>query len=134
MVLDYLQVPFQYPRLVRLLRTQAFGTVFSNIRYLESLGLSVLIELGEVETLRWHLARGLPPIVYVDTGQLRTYWNEANNHAVVVTGIEGNQVYLNDPFFATAPQVITLAEFELAWLEQKQLYAAVGLDKVEKKT
>lgn len=89
MVLDYLQVPASYEQLVKLLRIGPAGAPFRNLRYLESIGLSVLIEQGEIETLRSHLRRALPLLAFVDTGQL-PYWDEATGHAVVVIGIEAD--------------------------------------------
>jgi ABC-type bacteriocin/lantibiotic exporter with double-glycine peptidase domain len=122
MVLDYLQVPASYEQLVELLRIGPAGAPFRNLRYLESLGLSVLIEQGEIETLRSHLGRGSPVLAFVDTGQL-PYWDEITGHAVVVVGIEADLIYLNDPGFTEAPKVIPVAEFELAWLGLDQFYA-----------
>ncbi len=90
MLLDYLHVPFKYDHLLRLLRTRSFGTEFSNLRYLTVFGLFILVEQGTVETLRGHLERGLPPIVFVQTGLL-SYWQEATGHAVVVLAIEDKQ-------------------------------------------
>lgn len=130
MLLDYLQVPFKYEHLLRLLRTRTFGTEFSNLRYLTSLGLFVLIEQGTVEILHRHLADGLPPIVFVQTGQL-SYWNEQTGHAVIVLALEDKQIYLGDPRFPDAPKVISLTEFEAAWIEQDQIYAVIGLDEIE---
>jgi len=126
MVLDYLQVPISYGRLVKLLRIGPAGAPFRNLRHLESLGLSVLIEQGEVATLRSHLRHGCPPLAFVDTGQL-PYWSEATGHAVVVVGIEADLIYLNDPGFAEAPKIIPVAEFELAWLELDQFYATINV-------
>lgn len=131
MILDYLQIPYSYPRLLQQLQTQSFGTWFRNLSSLESYGLSVLVELGDIETIQRHLASGLPCIAYVDTEYLVSYWNEATNHAVVITGIEGDLIHLNDPFFSMAPQVVSINEFLPAWIEQKQLYAVMGLTDIE---
>src|SRR3972149_1952021 len=98
MVLDFLAVQADFQSLIRVLRIQPHGASFRNLEYLEALGVSVLIEPGELATLRAHLERGLPPIAFVATRQL-SYWKEATGHAVVVVGIEGTQIYLNDPAF-----------------------------------
>ncbi len=127
MVLDYLQVPVNYQRVGKLLQAISGGTPFRNLRHIKSIGLSVLIEDGNIEILRKHLTSGLPPIVAVNTGQLLSYWSEQTDHAVVVLGIEDNLIYLNDPAFALAPQAVALAEFELAWLDEDYLYAVIGL-------
>ncbi len=127
MVLDYLQIPIQYERLVRLLKTQAAGTIFSNLGYLKTLGLSVQIEYGKLETLYSNLETGLPCIVAVQTG-MWSYWHEATNHAVVVVGMEGTEIYINDPDLSFGPKALSIAEFELGWIEQKYLYAVIGLE------
>jgi len=131
MVLDYLHVPYTYSQLLRLLRVQSFGAWFRNIQSLESLGLFVSIGYGNVETLETYLDTGLPIIAYVDTEFLTSYWRESTNHALVIIGIEDERIYLNDPFFPTAPQVIALNEFLPAWIEQKQLYAVIGLTEID---
>ena len=127
MVLDYLQVPARYEDLLKRLRIDSAGAPFRNLRLLESLGVRVLVEQGELNTLHTHLERGLPPIAFVATQQL-SYWNEATGHAVVVVGFDQNQIYLNDPNFPDAPKVISAAEFELAWIDIDQFYALVQLE------
>ena len=126
MVLDHLHVSVDYESLIKTLRISPEGASFRNLRHLESLGLSVLIERGEIETLRLHLERGLPPIAFVATGQL-SYWDEATGHAVVVAGLEGETIYLNDPAFANAPKAVPVDEFELAWIDLDQFYALIEL-------
>lgn len=125
MVLHYLQVPCRYGRLRTILRSEPHGTVFSHLHDLEQLGVAVTIAAGSVDILRTHLADGLPPIVAVDTGELRSYWFEATGHAVVVIGIESDGVHINDPEFGAAPQVVALEEFELAWQEQDFRFAVI---------
>lgn len=128
MVLDYLQVPVRYERLLQVLRTMPIGTLFRNLHHLESAyGLSVTIGYGSAELLQAYLETGLPVIASVNT-QMLSYWEyQEMIHAIVITGIEGETIYLNDPAFAEAPQVISLAEFNLAWYEEKNLYGVIGL-------
>ena len=127
MVLDYLHVSIRYNRLNQLLRVDAIGTPFRNLQHLESLGLSILIAKGDLQMLQMHLENSLPAIVAVDTVQL-PYWDEATDHAVVVVGMDERHVYINDPDTEDAPQTISLAEFELAWLEKDYLYAVIRLE------
>lgn len=129
MVLAYQEVPASYERLIKRLRIGPAGAPFRNLCYLEKLGVSVLIEQGEVETLLSHLTQDNPPIVFVNTQEL-SYWSETTGHAVVVVGIEGDLIYLNDPALAEAPQVIPVAEFDLAWLELDQFYAILKKDQL----
>ncbi len=62
--------------------------------------------------------------MFVNTIEL-DYWTEATRHAVVVVGIDERQVYLNDPFFEVAPQIVSRLEFELAWDEMDNSYAVI---------
>jgi hypothetical protein len=73
------------------------------------------------------LDSGLPAVAFVNTGELTSYWQEQTNHAVVVSGIEGDLVYLNDPEFKSGPQVVPMGEFILAWEDKDYLYAVIGL-------
>ena len=127
MVLDYLQIHIGYGRLLRLLQIKAIGTSFRNLRRLGTLGLSVQVEEGTIEQLQRNLTNGLPAVVFVNTGQLTSYWQKQTNHAVVVVGIEGGLVYLNDPEFTSGPQIVPLDEFVLAWEDKDHLYAIIGL-------
>jgi len=127
MVLDYLQVPFQYERLLELLRVRAVGARFSNLHQLQSLGVSVLVEKGELESLHSYLDQGLPPIALVATEQL-SYWIEDTGHAVVVVGLDGDSIYLNDPAFEDAPKKIPVNEFLLAWIDADRFYAILKLE------
>jgi len=124
--LDYLQTPESYPSLIKLLQIGPAGAPFRNLQYLEKLNVSVQIEQGDVATLKNWLERGLPPIVFVKTSEL-SYWNESTNHALVISGMDEERVYLLDPAFEDAPKRVSIAEFELAWLEMDQFYAVIGL-------
>lgn len=129
MVLTYLHVPASYDRLARILQTERHGTVFSNLRYLETLGVYVQLRTGDLSDLYEALDLGLPLIASVETEFLQSYWKFETSHAVVVVGIDEQYVYLNDPAFAHAPQIVVHAEFEAAWIEQETLYAMVGLER-----
>lgn len=124
MVLGYLRVRIPYSRLIRLLRVDAIGTPFRNLRYLEASDISLHIAAGDMPTLRDNLQHGRPVIVAVDTAEL-PYWHEATDHAVVVVGVDDEHVYLLDPDTGGAPHAVTSAEFELAWLEKDYLYAII---------
>ena len=124
MLLDYLQLPVDYARLVQLLGIRSYGAAFSNLRRLEELGVSVTIEKGGVAKLRQALDQDMPVIVALNTGPL-THWTDDTAHALVVVGIEQDTVLVNDPEFEQAPQVISLDEFLLAWLEHDYRQALI---------
>lgn len=128
MVLDYLHIPVEYTRLVRLLRITAIGTSFSNLAALTALGVSVVIDEGKaIDDILRYLQVGLPVIAFLDTAEL-AYWEyEHTDHAVLVIGVENEQILLNDPEFSTAPQRCSVDEFELAWMEKDYLFAVIAL-------
>lgn len=126
MVLDYLQIPINYDNLTRLLEVDAIGTPFRRLQNLQTLGLKIYIGEGDLPTLQTYLEVGLPTIVAVDTSQL-PYWEETADHAVVVVGLDEEQVYLNDPDTSNAHQSVPIPDFELAWLEKDYLFAVIEL-------
>jgi len=126
MILDYLDRPIPYPRLLLLLGTCDFGTPAENILRLEDLSIGVKVTLAhtDVEGLRGHLEAGRPVIAFVNTGDL-PYWSEATDHAIVVVGMEDDVFYVNDPYFDQAPRRISRTHFELAWLRFGNLCAVI---------
>lgn len=124
MLLDYLQLPVDYARLLQLLGIRSYGAAFSNLRRLEEIGVSVTIEKGSIAKLRRMLDQDLPIIVAVNTGSL-TYWTDDTAHALVVVGIEQETILVNDPEFEQAPKAVPLDEFLLAWLEQDYRQALI---------
>ena len=124
MALEAIGRPANYMRVRRRLRVEAHGTPFRNLRFLEQLGVSVETGSGSLDVLRAALARDLPLIVAVDTRDL-PYWHDSCWHAVVVVGLDEERAYINDPAFADAPQIVSMAWFELAWLERDYLYGII---------
>lgn len=126
MVLDYLHIPTSYNDLLQFLGVDAIGTPFRRLQNLETLGLNVHISEGSLPTLGAYLEAGIPSIVAVDTREL-PYWEETADHAVVVVGLDEETVYLNDPDTSKSPQAVSIAEFQLAWLEKDFLSAVITL-------
>jgi Papain-like cysteine protease AvrRpt2 len=131
MVLDYLHVPFTYANLLNLLRTQPFGTVFGNLRRLDSWRLYWAITEGDRDWLRHHLESGLPCIAAIRTGA--PTWHEETNHAVLITGIgdeagDATLLYFHDPLQSNGPQQVLYREFAVYWVEQEYLCAVIALD------
>src|SRR5690349_14863074 len=89
MVLTHLGLSIAYPRLAKILRAGAEFTPFSHLRYLEQLGLSVILGTqGEVALFETYIAVGLPVLVGVKTLNW-PHWEEIiTEHAVVVVGID----------------------------------------------
>jgi len=122
MVLDYMGLDVDYARLLQLLRITEDGTLFSYIREIEKLGVSVIYKQGTLAEIHEHLSNDRPCIALVATGEL-PYWNEDTDHALVVVGPNDQHVYVNDPGAETAPIAVTHGDFDLAWLARDELYA-----------
>ena len=122
MVLKYLNISASYEQLLRLLKIDWFGTAAFRIRELEKLGIQVIYKQGTLEEIHDHLSSDRPCIAFVKTIEL-PYWNEANDHAVVVVGLDDEFIYLNDPAFPDAPKKVSHGDFDLAWLERDEYYA-----------
>lgn len=69
------------------------------------------------------LADGTPPIALVQTNNL-SYWTIETAHAVVVTGMDDESVFINDPAFPVR-QIVARNEFMLAWSDFDYLYAVI---------
>jgi ABC-type bacteriocin/lantibiotic exporter with double-glycine peptidase domain len=82
---------------------------------LQSSTLHVIYAEGTLELMRGWLDQDVPVIAFVQTLEL-PYWSGAEaRHAVVVVGIDDENVYLLDP--ARDPDIIpvSLGDFTLAW-------------------
>ena len=116
MVLAYLGRELEEAQIARLLRSRSFGTPVPNIRYLESLGLSVIFGQMSVSRLQAHLQKDTPCILFIQAGEL-PYAESEGFHAVVVVGLRGQTVYINDPALDTGPSAVSLDDLRLAWSE-----------------
>lgn len=128
MLLDYASYPYRMGQLLKTLRIQPeIGAPFSNIINLEQLGLTVgYRQEGALETLYQLLMQGWPCLVAVDTGEL-PYWQSSTGHVVVLIGMDGEHVYLNDPALYEPSIQVPIGDFYLAWYEQKLSYAVLAI-------
>jgi len=113
MVLSYLGRNESYEHLVQLLGTRWFGTPSENILRLEQINIHVALRELSLAEIEAALRRQQPIIAFVNTADL-PYWSIASNHVVVVVGINEQFVYVNDLYFAEAPQILPRPAFELS--------------------
>ena len=126
MVLNYWHVSVQYQRLFKLLNIQkGLGTPFPNIREVVRMGVTVVYQRGTLTDLHAFLLKSSPIIVPVRTIEL-PHWGVNTDHAVVVVGMNEEEIYINDPAFERAPIAITHGDFDLAWLERDEYYAVLA--------
>jgi ABC-type bacteriocin/lantibiotic exporter with double-glycine peptidase domain len=124
MVLAYLGHNLTEAQIAQVLRSYPFGTPAPNIRYLESLGLSVTFGQMSLSRLRAYLHEGVPCILFVQANEL-LYSPSEGFHAIVVIGLDENTVYVNDPALETGPQTVPLDYLMLAWSEFEYEYAVI---------
>ncbi len=124
MILSYLGQDFDEDQLARLLQARSFGTVAGNIRLLNQLGYTVAFEQGTESDLQRHLSQGRPCLIFLKTENL-PHWKVEDAHAVVLVGMVGETVQINDPAFDSAPQSVSLPDFLLAWSEFDYTYAVI---------
>jgi ABC-type bacteriocin/lantibiotic exporter with double-glycine peptidase domain len=130
MVLDYLGRPMSYEDLIDLLQIGPIGAPRRNVPRLLRLGLVVTYGEASLSLLAAHLRADRPVIACVDTGEL-PYWSTSTNHAVVIVGLDAQDVFLPDPAFEADVQVVPRGDFELAWLECDNLYTMITLPEPE---
>lgn len=126
MMLGAIDVKVDYKQLRTLLGITDYGTPFSRLRLLSRIrpDVQVTLQKGNLQHLRTAIDAGIPPAVFVFTGEL-PYWSEAVYHAVLLIGYTETEFYINDPEFAIAPQVASIGDLELAWIEHDSFFAVV---------
>ncbi|MFN8488320.1 MAG: peptidase C39 family protein [Caldilineaceae bacterium] len=125
MVLKYLGISSQQRHLNRLFELGEIGVQFSRLERLTRYGVKVSIQTGDEHKLKEAIDQGVPPILFVRTSQLTTYWQTDVRHALLVIGYDDTYLYLNDPAFPDAPKQVPLDEVMLAWLEFDYVYALI---------
>ena len=128
MVCHYLGMSVKYGHLRQVLGIlPGFGAPFSNI---ERLRRQFDVEVthknqGSLADIYKFLQAGWPVLAGINTQELPHWAGVSTQHAVVVVGMAGNQVFINDPGFAQAPLVVTMGDFDLAWLAQDEAFAVI---------
>ncbi len=74
----------------------------------------VLLERSSFDTLRAHIEVGEPVLTLVATDFL-PYWTRSAFHAVVVVGMDDENVYLHDPLHPPPARAVPHADFLHAW-------------------
>ncbi len=125
MVLSFLGRPIPRQRIHQILKPTPVGTPGLRLLRLGDYDYDVTYTAATNERpLTEALAAGLPPFALLLTQNL-PYWERETAHAVVVIAMEAYTVYLNDPAFPDAPQVVPREDFLLAWSDFDMLYAVI---------
>jgi ABC-type bacteriocin/lantibiotic exporter with double-glycine peptidase domain len=114
MVLAFFGSQHTEAELQTLMRTDPNGTPARRLVELRHLGFGVAFVTTDIAGLAAYLTLGLPPVVLLKTASL-PHWSESCDHVTVVVGVDDSWVYLNDPYFDSAPQQVSHADFQVAW-------------------
>lgn len=125
MALAHLDIAVSQKALNRLLKLTPAGVPASRLVRLERYGVQVTLRRGTLDDLVHAVDQGLPPIVFVCTDPL-PYWSLDTQHALLISGYDGDDLLINDPVFPTAPQRASAAALGLAWDEFDNRYAILS--------
>jgi ABC-type bacteriocin/lantibiotic exporter with double-glycine peptidase domain len=107
-----------------LLDTQPTGTRAGNVMRPSGPAFEVYLRPSNLAELQAVLTDNQPVIVFLKTGGL-DYWSMDIFHTAVLIGLDAMTVALDDPYFATAPQLTSLQSFEKAWAATGQFAAFI---------
>jgi hypothetical protein len=125
MVSAYLEQPLLQEDAARWLNTRGVGTPASHVQRLTQRGFTVFYGTGSLAVLETWLDQQLPCILFVRTGDLRPYWKIDAPHAVVVAGLDANNVAVFDPGLIVAPAILSVGNLMLAWTHFDYTYAVL---------
>jgi len=126
MAAAYLHRTLSQAEVVRWLGVRGGGAPASRIRRLIEHGFDVTYSTGSLSDLRAWLAHNVPVILFVRTNEL-PYWDVDTPHAIMLIGIEGEQVYLLDPAMDNTPVEVSIGDLMLAWSYFDYTYATLRL-------
>lgn len=116
MVLKHYGVRASQRSLRRLFDTTIGGASFTKLAKLSRYKMHVEIIEGDEQTIHDAIVQDIPLVLFVRTSQF-SHWSEDSQHAVVAVGIDKAYIWINDPFFQSAPISVPIDEMMLAWLE-----------------
>jgi ABC-type bacteriocin/lantibiotic exporter with double-glycine peptidase domain len=115
MVLAFHGADYTEDVLRQLLGTRVTGTSPARVMLrLPDLGFDAYVLDASLSFLRDSIASGEPCIVHVWTASL-PHWQTEVIHAVVVTGMDEQTVWVNDPVLNSGTTPVPLEAFMVAW-------------------
>jgi hypothetical protein len=127
MVAAYWEEPLLQADVAHWLGTRGGGTPANRIQRLAQRGFEVIYSTGSLADLESWLKRRVPPILFVRTGELPSYWSIDTPHAVVLAGLTAGSATLFDPGVETGPVTVPVDELLLAWSHFDYTYAALSV-------
>lgn len=117
MILASQQVDYSENQVIHLLNSKPHGTPSFAVKRLSTAGFQVNYREWSLADLFLALAEQHPIVIFVRTGFLE-YWHEDAAHAVVVVGGEpDHHFWVHDPMFPKGPQLVSWDGLLAAWGE-----------------
>ncbi len=107
------------------MRTE-IGVPASYIVRLQSSELTATYYQGTLAQVAKNLAWGIPTICFIQAGELSYWQGYYFQHAVIIVGLKGNEIYLLDPDAEPNPIIVSHEEFLLAWSEMDYFCATIN--------
>jgi len=125
MVLAFWGAEHREAELRALLKTRPGGTSPVNLMlHLPTLGFTADVQTGSQSDLRHWVETEYPCITHVWTPPL-PHWDTEAIHALVVTDMSEDSVYVHDPALSTGPTVVPLSAFLRAWAAVNYLMVVI---------
>jgi uncharacterized protein YvpB len=103
------------------------GVPHSRITRLRSSQVNIIHQTAQgLNDLGVYLNHDLPVIAFVQAKELPHWRGRWSQHAVVIVGIDQDNVYLLDPAAQSSVITVTHDDFLLAWDEMKFSYAVIS--------
>lgn len=80
---------------------------------------------GTLALIRTWLWQDIPVIAFVQAGELPHWQGHRAQHAVLLVGIDRQDVYMHDPALPEGPMAVPIDDFLLAWQEMDNRYAVL---------
>jgi hypothetical protein len=126
MVLAYLGISRTQESLARMMGVVIpVGVPSSRIKKLASLKITVTYQQGTLDDIHDWLNQDVPVIVFLLMSELPHWRGQELQHAVVIVGLDDQNVYLMDPALETGPTLVPVNDFMLAWDEMDNSYATL---------
>ena len=118
MVLDYLGFSYSQEALARQLGVHLpLGVPAPSIEKLNSPDVAVVYESGTLDTVRQWLDEMTPVIAFVQAGEFPHWFGLRFQHAVLIFGLDEQNVHLLDPALENETTTVSRGDFMLAWDE-----------------
>ena len=101
--------------LIHLLGTSQRGSLWENLTRISQLGFQVEVVSSNLSELFAYLQAKKKPVIVVVYAQYIPYLNSDSLHAVVVVGLDSQNIYFNDPLRKECPMILSNDEFQRAW-------------------